>query len=365
MKNSGFGFRKADNKATSAPGTSPETDSAVSAAPRPPRDKTKIRRCQRWEEPLQSAPVLRILLRPLLFLGVFACLSGFVGHAEDAIPQPLELLISVAEQRLVVLHEGAVVGKFNVSTSRFGLGDSFGSYKTPLGRFKVCDKVGEDLPSGTVIKHRTATNEVLPVNAAGRDPIVTRVLWLDGLDEQNRNAKARGIYIHGTTEESKIGAPVSYGCIRMRSRDIIELFRHLQEGSQVAIIPGKLPKLRKYVPAPPVIIASNTPVPRVAPEVPAKKSEVWVSPTKPAPRLASKSNPQRTERLSEIAESGTWLVPADAGAAQAMKGSILSAGLPDGPERGDAQKQGTMKFHSWSTVSLRDVEAGGKTTNLR
>ena len=257
-------------------------------------------------------------------------------------------MISVTEQQLVVLRDGGVIGRYPVSTSRFGLGDSFGSYKTPLGHLKVCEKVGDDFASGTVIKHRAATGEVLAVNAAGRDPIVTRIIWLDGLDEMNRNAKARGIYIHGTTEESRLGKPVSWGCIRMRSSDVIKVFNEVPLGTLVNIIPTKLPKLHKYVAPPPVIIASNPPAAKPAPEVPAKKADAHV-------HLASNTKPASAGRVSEIA-SGPGMIPADPGAAQALKGSILSAGLPDAAgEKAGPQKQDSMKFHSWSAVSLRDA----------
>src|SRR5205085_8589593 len=117
----------------------------------------------------------------------------------------------------------------------------------------------ETLPCGSVIKHRSATGEVLSVNAPGRDPIVTRIIWLDGTEEQNKNAKARGIYIHGTVEEAKIGSPVSYGCIRMRSREVMELFDQVPVGTQVAIQQEKLPKYQRWTPPAPVIIATAKP----------------------------------------------------------------------------------------------------------
>ncbi len=287
-----------------------------------------------------------------LVVGALAALAIGRSFADEIAPQPLEVLVSVAEQRLVVLREGGVIGKYRISTSKFGLGDSFGSYKTPLGHLRVCDKVGDSLASGTVLKHREATAEVLPVNAAGRDPIVTRIIWLEGLDEQNRNAKARGIYIHGTPEEKRIGAPVSWGCIRMRSSDVIELFNEVPRGTPVNIIPAKLPKLRKYVPPPPVIIASNAPV------AAGKKAEA------PA-RLASNGKPAGNRHLGEIA-SGPGMVPGDSGAAHALKGSILSAGLPDSPTaKAGSQKQDKMTFHSWSAVSLRDATSASGPTGPR
>ena len=295
--------------------------------------------------------MLRKFIRSKLLPGALACLLSTHGWTMEVVPQPFQVVISVAEQRLAVLREGGIVVKYPISTSKFGLGDSFGSYKTPLGNLRVCDKVGDDLASGTVIKHRTATAEVLAVNAAGRDPIVTRILWLDGQDEQNRNARSRGIYIHGTTEEKRIGQPVSYGCIRMRSRDIIEMFAHLPVGTPVSIIPSKLPKLRKYVPAPPLILVSNTPA------AGGKASETSARPAAP-------SAPVSTARLSEIA-SGPGLIAADPGAAQALKGSILSAGLPEAADKAGPQKQDRMQFHSWSSVSLRDADSTGKIVGTR
>ena len=299
--------------------------------------------------------MLQNLVRSKRSLAALACFFPILGLADEISPQPLEVIISVAEQRLVVLRDGGLIRKFPISTSRFGMGDAFGSYKTPLGHLKVCEKVGDDFACGTVIKHRAATGEVLAANAAGRDPIVTRILWLDGMDEQNRNAKGRGIYIHGTTEENRLGKPVSWGCIRMRSSDVIDLYSGIPLGTPVNIIAEKLPKLHKYVPPPPVIIANNAPAPKVAPDMPAKKPAAHV-------HLASNSKPASVARPREIA-SGPGMVPADAGAAQAMKGSILSAGLPDAPSaKAGPQKQDKVTFHSWSTVSLRDAtNASGPT----
>lgn len=288
------------------------------------------------------------MLRPLLCASLLAGFVSIRAQAQENTPPPLGIIISVADQRLTVVRDGGWVAKYRISTSRFGSGDSFGSYKTPLGQFRVCDKVGESLASGTVIKHRVATSEVLPVNAAGRDPIVTRVIWLDGLEEQNRNAKARGIYIHGTTEEKWIGKPVSWGCVRMRSCDVVEMFTHIPVGTRVAIIGGKQPKLSKYVPQPPVIIASNSAVTKNAPEVAPKKNE-------PQPRVAANG-----PRLAPIA-AGPGPTTGDPGAAQAMRGSILAAGLPGGPQKVGPLKQDNMKFQSWSAITSREPDNSSKT----
>ncbi len=146
-----------------------------------------------------------------------------------------ELLISVQDQRMVVLDEGQFVAAYPVSTSKFGLGSTPNSNFTPVGRFKIKEKIGTDLPSGAVLKHRRPTGEILAVDAPGRDPIVTRILWLDGQDPGNQNAHDRYIYIHGTPEESTIGTPASFGCIRMRSRDVIALYDRVGSGARVRI----------------------------------------------------------------------------------------------------------------------------------
>ena len=78
------------------------------------------------------------------------------------------------------------------------------------------------------------------MNSPGRDPIVSRILWLKGKEPQNANAYGRYIYIHGTPEERNIGLPVSYGCIRMRSRDVIELYDIVGKGAQVTIVDAPL-----------------------------------------------------------------------------------------------------------------------------
>ena len=128
-----------------------------------------------------------------------------------------------------------MVARYRISTSKFGIGDSLGSYKTPVGSMFVCNKIGDNLPSGAVIKGRSFTGEILKPNAPGRDPIVSRVIWLRGTETQNRHAYDRCIYIHGTAEEKQVGKPVSFGCIRMRSKDVISLYDQVRIGTRVVI----------------------------------------------------------------------------------------------------------------------------------
>lgn len=145
------------------------------------------------------------------------------------------IVISTADQRMALYYDREKIAEYPVSTSKFGVGDAPGSNATPLGYLKVKRKIGSGLPSGGVLKSRRYTGEILQVDAPGRDPIVTRILWLDGVESCNGNAYGRFIYIHGTPEERNIGAPASYGCIRMRSRDVIELYDVVGVGARVFI----------------------------------------------------------------------------------------------------------------------------------
>ena len=146
------------------------------------------------------------------------------------------IVISTREQKLALLDRGNLMGVYPVSTSKFGLGDWPGSSFTPLGELEIAEKIGDDAPPGAVFKDQHRTGEIVVPDSPGRDPIVTRILWLRGRDPQNAHAYTRMIYIHGTPEERNIGFPASYGCIRMRSSDIINLYEIVGRGAQVTII---------------------------------------------------------------------------------------------------------------------------------
>jgi hypothetical protein len=288
---------------------------------------------------------------------MFSLFAGFASAETMVVPPPppvISVVISVAEQKLTILRDGMFWRKYPISTSKFGLGDSYGSYKTPLGKLRVCEKIGEELTPGSVIKERHATGEVLPANAPGRDPIVTRVIWLDGLEDQNHNARSRGIYIHGTTEEGKIGKPVSYGCIRMRSQDVLDVFEEVGIDTSVEIIPDKFPKFAKYVapkpqiivvapkPAPPKL-APATPLPAIASATANPARKVAVAATPAPARTASTApaastvpvalyHPPAVEPATDSHSSVTTTAVSNSIVARAMEGSMLSAGLPDGPK---------------------------------
>ena len=150
------------------------------------------------------------------------------------------IVISTRDQRLAVLDRGTLLATYPISTSKFGLGDSSRSSRTPLGQLAVAKKIGDNAPLGAVFKDRVRTGEIVAPNSAGRDPIVTRILWLRGREAQNANAFGRYIYIHGTPEERLIGRPASYGCIRMRSVDVVQLYNIVGVGAAVTIVETSL-----------------------------------------------------------------------------------------------------------------------------
>ena len=146
-----------------------------------------------------------------------------------------ELIVSIPDQAVALVDDGKLIAHYLVSTSEFGHGDSAESYRTPIGTLFVSGKFGDHLPSGTVIKNRMPTGEVIAVDVPNRDAIVSRVIWLRGMEQRNVAAHDRCIYIHGTPEERTIGKAASFGCIRMRSRDIIALYDRVHIGMHVTI----------------------------------------------------------------------------------------------------------------------------------
>ena len=155
------------------------------------------------------------------------------------------VIVSVCDQKLMLLDNVGNAAVYPISTSKFGLGDRWGSMATPLGTLQVAQKIGDHAPTGAVFHNRRFTGEILQPNTPGRDPIITRIIWLRGLEAANAHAYNRGIYIHGTPEEKTIGRPASYGCIRMKSSDVSALYAQLSIGAIVQISPDHLPKANR------------------------------------------------------------------------------------------------------------------------
>jgi lipoprotein-anchoring transpeptidase ErfK/SrfK len=142
--------------------------------------------------------------------------------------------ISVSKQRLTLKSGRKTLGVYTISTSQFGLGTKEGSMKTPTGRFRIAEKIGDGMPVGTVFKSRRPV-KVTKKLLREEDLIMTRILWLDGLEPANANTYERYIYIHGTNHEEKLGEPASHGCIRMGSADLLELYEMVDVDTPVTI----------------------------------------------------------------------------------------------------------------------------------
>ena len=152
------------------------------------------------------------------------------------IPRTFPLLrIDVKRQTLELFQEGGIEVSYPVSTSKFGLGFEEGSFRTPTGRFRIVDKIGAGAPSGMIFKSRLPIGEIAP-QGGDEDLVLTRILWLEGLDPENANTHERYIYIHGTNQEHLVGTPASHGCIRLRNDDMIDLFDRIPAGTSVEIL---------------------------------------------------------------------------------------------------------------------------------
>ena len=152
--------------------------------------------------------------------------------------------VQIGQQTLELVEAGQIVERWPVSTARNGAGEKKGSEKTPRGWHRIRALIGAGLPAGTVFRGRRPTGEVfdpvLDTQFPNRDWILTRILWLGGLEPGfNRYGDVdttwRYIYIHGSPDHGVTGVPASHGCIRMKSEDVIDVFERATSGMQSLI----------------------------------------------------------------------------------------------------------------------------------
>lgn len=158
--------------------------------------------------------------------------------------QAIKLVINIKNQTLEVLKADILWKTYSVSTAKRGVGEILGSFCTPRGLHYIRAKIGTDAPLNTVFVKRRPTGEIFTPELAKafpeRDWILTRILWLCGLEVgKNRlgsvDTQQRKIYIHGCEDNTTMGNPNSQGCIRMRNQDIIEVYNLASIGTQVQI----------------------------------------------------------------------------------------------------------------------------------
>ena len=159
-------------------------------------------------------------------------------------PESHFIKVSIDEQRLQYLEAGHVVMDVAVSTAANGPGEIMHSECTPRGRHRIRAKIGAGVPANTVFVGRRASGEIytpeLKQQHPDRDWMLTRILWLSGLEPGknrfgDRDSMRRYIYIHGCPEEDTMGEPSSHGCIKMRNSEVIKLFDRVPAGTQVLI----------------------------------------------------------------------------------------------------------------------------------
>jgi lipoprotein-anchoring transpeptidase ErfK/SrfK len=128
---------------------------------------------------------------------------------------------------------------YQISTAKNGVGEIENSFCTPRGQHKISEKIGANEVINTIFVGREKTGEIytqaLAKEQPSRDWILTRILWLEGCEEHNKNTKQRYIYIHGAPDDAPFGSPFSSGCVCMKNADIIELFEEVNEGDEVLI----------------------------------------------------------------------------------------------------------------------------------
>lgn len=163
---------------------------------------------------------------------------------ENTIMVAQQVVVSLGTQELCLLENLRVVQQYQISSAKNGAGELHGSFRTPRGWHTVRAKIGQHCPANTVFVARRPTgeiyNETLKQQHPNRDWILTRIIWLSGLEVgKNRlgqfDTMRRYIYIHGTPDDTDMKQPGSRGCIRMRNQDIIELFDRLAVGTKILI----------------------------------------------------------------------------------------------------------------------------------
>jgi len=156
-------------------------------------------------------------------------------------PLLMRLEASIKDQTLSLYENSETPSRvFPISSAKNGTGSQEGSFRTPLGRFRIAHKYGKKAPLGTIFRSRKPVGiwpTQIPSNLSKDDDLVlSRILWLEGIDPHNLNTKQRYIYLHGTNHEDQIGTPCSAGCLRLNNSDIIELFDLIAVGTALTIL---------------------------------------------------------------------------------------------------------------------------------
>jgi lipoprotein-anchoring transpeptidase ErfK/SrfK len=157
-----------------------------------------------------------------------------------------QIVVDIDKQTLYLFKKAKLLKYYPISSSKFGIGNAQDSHKTPLGKHYIAHKIGANAPINTIFKARMNTQKVALINDETEEDVITsRILWLKGLEPginkgPGIDSYQRYIYIHGTADEAAIGRPASFGCIRMKNQDVVDLFSQVEAGrygTQVHIVP--------------------------------------------------------------------------------------------------------------------------------
>ena len=155
------------------------------------------------------------------------------------------LFISVKDQKMYHIKNNEIIDVFIISSSAYGTGNKAGSNKTPLGLHKVKEKFGDKTPINGRMIGRVFYGQIATIyndtTRSKTDDITSRILWLEGLEVDKNKGEGidsykRYIYIHGTSEEGRLGIPASHGCIRMKNKEVIDLYKIIEVGTLVLIL---------------------------------------------------------------------------------------------------------------------------------
>ena len=155
------------------------------------------------------------------------------------------IYVSIKNQKLYYIEQDSIIKEYIISSSAFGIGSASGSNKTPIGLHVIKEKYGEKTPINGKMTGRVFHGHIATIytdqTKSKTDDVTSRVLWLEGLEKGKNRGEGidsfkRYIYIHGTSEEGRLGKPVSHGCIRMKNKEVIDLYKLVEVGTLVLIL---------------------------------------------------------------------------------------------------------------------------------
>ena len=155
------------------------------------------------------------------------------------------IYVSIKKQKLYYIEHDSIIKEYIISSSAFGIGSASGSNKTPIGLHSIKEKYGEKTPINGKMTGRVFHGHIATIytdqTKSKTDDVTSRILWLEGLEKGKNTGEGidsfkRYIYIHGTSEEGRLGKPASHGCIRMKNKDVIDLYKIIEVGTLVLIL---------------------------------------------------------------------------------------------------------------------------------